>query len=165
MLTRPIAAMIFVVCATTLYALDRAKDRPWDLTTVCAVTAEPEKFDGQSVTVSAIVFSDGHHGSFLFDEACGQKGIHLYVESNATGNDQLSAALNWCHLSSRGKFISGTFTGIFHFSPADVGDPPRPTIRVNRIADLVLRSTREVSWSFPTPCPDAPPIDSLLHQP
>jgi hypothetical protein len=162
MLAEPIAVGLFVlVCASAL----RAQTRPSDLTTVCAVAKEPDRFDGHSITVRAHVQSDGLHGSQIYDESCGQYGLLLFMHPEAKGQDELDAALGWCHRSTRGKDILGTFTGIFRYKPTYLGDPPRRSISVSRIDDLVLKSTKMVSASFPTPCPDAPSVDSLVHQP
>ena len=156
----PIAMGLFIsVCASVLLA----QTTPPDLTTVCAVAMEPDRFDGQAITVRARVQSDAEHGSQIYDQSCGRYGVLLLVVPGAKGQDELDAALNWCHRSTRGKIIFGKFTGIFHFKPTYVGDPPRPSISVSRIDDLVLKSTKTTSASFPTPYPDAPPVDSLVH--
>lgn len=141
----------------------RAQSTSPNLTTVCAIAETPDKFDGRSITVKARVQSDGMHGSQIYDESCKQYGVLLFLAFGAKGEDQLDAALNWCHRSTRGKFIFGTFTGVFHFKPVFIGDSPRRTIKVSRIDDLVLRSTKETSAAFPMPCPDAPTLDSLVH--
>jgi len=153
------ALCVATTCATSLNAQSGSSTD----TTVCAIASHPEKFDGQPVKVSARVFSDGLHGSMLYDEFCGHYGILLFLVPDAKGGDQLDAALSWCHRGTRGKSISGTFTGLFHFKPVYIGDQARPAISVQRIDDLVLKSTKTASASFPTPCPDAPPLDTLVH--
>lgn len=155
-------AVGFVAVLSAAAALN-AQSNSSGLTTVCAIATEPEKFDGRSVSIRAYVFSDGMHGSYIYDQSCERYGLGLFVSHGAKGEDQLDAALGWCHLSTRGKSISGTFTGVFHFRPTYIGDTDRRSIIVNRIENLVLRSTKTVSASFPTPCPDAPSLDSLVH--
>jgi hypothetical protein len=161
-LLKTIAAGLFVVvCAPVLCA----QATPSKLTTVCAVAAQPEKCDGKEVTVRARVFSDGEHGSTIYDESCEHYGVLLFVVSGAKGEDKLDAALNWCHRTTRGKLISDTFTGVFHFKTTYLGDTARPSISIQRVDDLVLKSTKTVSASFPKTCPEAPPVDSLVHGP
>jgi hypothetical protein len=160
---RFIATIVLVWFAITCATVLNAQSDFSSVTTVCAIASQPEKFDGQSVTVDARVFSDGEHGSFIYDESCGQYGLGLFVVAGAKGKDQLDAALGWCHRSTRGKSISGRFTGVFHFRPTYIGDTERRTISIDQVKNLVLKSTRTVSASFPTPCPDAPPIESLIH--
>jgi hypothetical protein len=143
-----------MACATALNAQSDSSG----VTTICAVASQPQKFDGRSVTSNAHVFSDGEHGSFIYDESCSQYGLGLFVVVGAKGEDQLDAALGWCHRSTRGKSISGRFTGVFHFRPTYIGDTERLTSGVNQVEDLELKSTKTVSASFPTPCPDAPPL-------
>jgi len=121
--------------------------------TVCTIASQPEKFESQSVTVRARVLSDGMHGTILYDESCEDFGLHLFVNDDAKGREGLETALTWCHSSTRGKFIEGTFTGMVHFEPAT---PPQHRITVQRIEDLTVRSTHTTSASFPTPCPDPP---------
>lgn len=161
-LARSIVVGLFVIiCSGSLHA----QTTPSDLMTICAIAARPDRFEGQSVTVRARVFSDGEHGSFIYDESCEQYGVHLFLAFGAKGEDQLDAALHWCHRSTRGKLILGTFTGVFQFKPVFIGDSARLQIRVSRIDNLVLKSTKETSAAYPAPCPDAPPLDSLVHHP
>ena len=161
MLAEPIVVGLFIlVCASALCG----QTTPSDLTTVCAVAKDPDRFEGQSITVRAQVQSDGLHGSQIYDESCAQYGLLLFRHPGTKGEDELDAALGWCHRGTRGKDIFGTFTGVFHFKPIYIGDPPRRIISINRIDGLVLKSTKTASASFPTPCPDAPPVDSLVHQ-
>jgi hypothetical protein len=161
-LTVPIfVAFAVIVCAYSVHA-----QLPHSgLTTVCDVASQPNKFEGESITVKALVQSDGLHGSQIYDESCKQFGMLLFLHPGAKGEDELGAALYWCHPGTRGKLISGTFTGVFHFKAVYIGDPARRQISISRIDDLVLKSTQTSSAAFPSPCPDAPPIDSLLHQP
>lgn len=158
---RILVSLVAIVFAAALHA----QNKPLGLTTLCAVANQPEKFDGQSITVRANVQSDGVHGSSIYDESCKQYGVLLFLAFHAQGEEELDAALNWCHLGTRGKIIVGTFTGVFHFKPVFIGDPDRRTIKVDRIDGLVLKSTKAASASFPTPCPDAPPVASLVQQP
>jgi hypothetical protein len=130
-------------------------------TTICSISQSPEQFDNKIVTVRAYVQADGQHGSQIYDEACGSFGIGLFVVQGAKGKDKLDSALNWCHRGTRGKILSGTFTGVFHMKP---GNPTDRRIEVQRIDDLNLKSTKTASATFPTPCPEAPPVDTLVHE-
>jgi len=129
--------------------------------TVCSIAQSPEQFDNKTVTVRASVQADGQHGSQIYDEACGRFGIVLFVVQGAKGKDELDSALSWCHRGTRGKLLSGTFTGTFHLK---AGTPTGRTIEVQRIDDIVLKSTKTASATFPTPCPEAPPVNTLLHE-
>lgn len=128
---------------------------------ICSIAQIPEKFDNKIVTVKARVLSDGVHGSVIYDDSCGEFGIHLSILPDSKGVGEFVAALNWCHRSTRGKLLFGTFTGVFHFKP---GSPPGHSISVQRIDELVLKSTKTASATFPTPCPDAPPVNTLVHE-
>lgn len=129
--------------------------------TICSIAQSPEQFDNKMITVRARVQADGQHGSQIYDEACGRFGIVLFVVQGARGKDELDSALGWCHRGTRGKLLSGTFTGVFHLKP---GSPTDRNIEVQRIDDLVLKSTKTASATFPTPCPEAPPVNTLLHE-
>jgi hypothetical protein len=157
----PIAAGLFVIVCAPVY---HAQSTPSNLTTACAISAQPDKFNGQEVTLKARVFFDGEHGSMIYDESCGRYGVLLFVIPGAKGKEELDAALNWCHRSTRGKIISGTFTGVFHFKTTHLGETAGPSISIQRVDDLVLKSTQTISASFLTPCPEAPPVESLVRQ-
>ena len=128
---------------------------------ICLIAKNPENYDNRLVTVSGQVLSDGVHSTIINDQRCEQFGMLLFVDPGAKGENKLDAALSWCHRGTRGKLISGTFTGVFHFKP---GSPPEHSIRVQRIGELVLKSTKTASATFPTPCPDAPPLETLVHE-
>jgi hypothetical protein len=96
------------------------------------------------------------HGAAIYDESCGDFALDLFVSEDAKGKGALDTALNWCHRSSRGKLIEGTFTGLIQLKD---GTPFERRIRVNRIEDLTAKSTHTASASFPTPCPDPPTMD------
>lgn len=130
-------------------------------TTVCSISQYPEQFDNKMVTVRARVQADGQHGSQIYDEACGNFGIGLFVVQGAKGKDELDSALSWCHRGTKGKLVLGTFTGVFHLKNGNQADR---SIEVQRIDELVLKSTKTASATFPTPCPDAPSVDTLLHE-
>jgi hypothetical protein len=129
--------------------------------TICSIAQSPEQYDNKMVTVRARVQADGQHGSQIYDEACGHFGIGLFVVQGAKGKEELDSALNWCHRGTRGKLLYGMFTGVFHLNP---GDPTDRSIEVQRIDDLVLKSTKVTSATFPRPCPEAPPVDTLVHE-
>ncbi|HEY9126416.1 MAG TPA: hypothetical protein VIM62_04775 [Acidobacteriaceae bacterium] len=154
------AGMFLVTCIPALYAQSTSVNT----TDFCAVVKEPQRFDGQTITVRARVQSDGTHGSLIYDESCSDRGVTLFVFPNAKGSDQLDAALSWCHRTTRGKLILGNFTGVFHFKPIVLGDQIFADINVSRIDDIVLKSTKTTSATFPTPCPEAPSIESLVEQ-
>ena len=122
-------------------------------TTICAIAKRPASFDGHLVTVKARVFSDGMHGSLIYDESCGDYGLALFLAVDAKGEKDLEAALSWCHLTTRGKFITATFTGTISVDPEA---PYQRRITVQRVDDLIVKSTHSTSASFPTPCPDPP---------
>jgi hypothetical protein len=130
-------------------------------TTICSISQSPEQFDNKIVTVRARVQADGQHGSQIYDEACGSFGIGLFVVQDAKGKHELDSALSWCHRGTKGKLIVGTFTGVFHFKN---GNQANRSIDVQRIDELVLKSTKTTSATFPVPCPDAPSTDTLLHE-
>lgn len=161
MVAKPVAVGLYVLVYASALCAQAA---PSNSTTVCAVAKDPDRFEGQSITVRAHVQSDGLHGSQIYDESCPQSGLLLFSHPGTKGEDELDAALGWCHRGTRGKEIFGTFTGVFHFKPTCIGDPPRRIISISRIDGLVLKSAKTASASFPTPCPDAPPADSLVHQ-
>jgi hypothetical protein len=48
--------------------------------------------------------------------------VLLFLHPGAKGEDELDAALYWCHPGTRGKLISGTFSGVFHFKAVYIGD-------------------------------------------
>lgn len=143
------------VALSFIATLNAQKD-PSEPTTICAIASQPERFDGRRVAVHAQLFSDGEHGSMIYDESCGHFGLDLYVSDGAESKKDLEAALNWCHRSTRGKFIAGTFTGTIHFK---AGTPPDQRISVERIDGLTVRSTHTTSASFPEPCPDPPALN------
>ena len=156
---RPCLCLFLVLCLTLVRgALSQESVPP--TSAICSIAQNPEKFDNKVVTVKARVLSDGVHGSVIYDDSCGEFGIHLSMLPDSKGVDEFVAALNWCHRSTRGKLVSGTFTGVFHFKP---GSPPGHSISVQRIDDLVLKSTKTASASFPA-CPEAPPVDTLVHE-
>jgi len=145
--------LVSVVCAAPLHGQNAPSSA---ITTMCTIAKNPKKFEGQAVTVKAIVISDGVHGTTIYDESCASFGLHLFVSDGAKGTTALDTALNWCHKSTRGKFIEGTFTGIIQLKD---GTPFQRQITVQRIENLSAKSTHTVSASFPTPCPDPPPLD------
>lgn len=166
MLNRMLPAGIVATLFVTVYAKDLcAQTENSELTTMCTVAKQPDSFNGRLITVRARVMADGEHGSLIYDDSCAHSGLELFVASGAKGEDELDAALNWCHRGTRGKLIYGTFTGVFHFRPPYIGDSARPQIIVSLVSDLVLSSAKTASASFPTPCPEAPPLDSLVHRP
>lgn len=150
----------FILCLTFVRTA-LSQEGTLQASAICSIARSPEKYDNRVVKVRAGVFSDGNHGTILHDESCDSFGMHLFVVPGSKGEDELDAALNWCHRSTRGKIISGTFTGMFHFKP---GSPPEHSISVQRIEGLVLKSTKTASASFPAPCPEAPPLDTLLRE-
>ena len=117
-LTRASGIGLFIILSA---AAVNAQNSPPELTTVCAIAKQPDKFDGQRVTLRAGVFSDGMHGSLLYDESCKEYGLLVFLEHGARGGEELDAALNWCHRSTRGKLILGRFTGVFHYKPTYIG--------------------------------------------
>jgi len=126
------------------------------MTSMCAIAKNPKAFDGQSVTVKARVIADWEYGATIYDESCGDLGLHLFVNDDAKGKGALDTVLNWCHRGTRGKFIEGTFTGIVQLKN---GTPFERRITVQRVESLAAKSTHTGSASFPTPCPDPPPLD------
>lgn len=152
--------VFFVLCALTSRGAS-SQVRTVLVTEICSIERSPASFDGKLVTVKGDVFSDGEHSTIVYDNSCEQFAVHLFVDSAAVGGDKLDAALTWCHRGTRGKLIRGEFTGIFHFKP---GSPPEHSMGVQRIDDLVLKSAKTVSATYPRPCPEAPPLDDLLHK-
>jgi|HubBroStandDraft_1064217.scaffolds.fasta_scaffold65319_3 hypothetical protein len=152
--------VLFVSCAlASRRAWSQVRSVP--VTEICSIAGSPASFDGKVVRVKGDVFSDGEHSTIVFDKSCEQFAMHLFLDSGAIGGDKLEAALTWCHRGTRGKLIRGEFTGIFHFKP---GNPTEHNMGVQRIDDLVLKSTKTVSATYPRPCPEAPPLDTLVHE-
>ena len=145
-------AFMSLICAIPLLG----QNGSLTVTSLCTIKKDPRSFDGQSVTVRARLISDGMHGTTIYDESCRDFGLHLFLSSNAQGKGALETVLTWCHPSTRGKLITGTFTGIIQLRD---GTPFERQITVRRIEDLTAKSTRTSSATFPTPCPDPPPLD------
>jgi hypothetical protein len=152
--------VLFVLCPL-------ASRRAWSqvrtvpVTEICSIAGSPASFNGKVVRVKGDVFSDGEHSTIVFDNSFEQFAMHLFLDSGAIGGDKLEAALTWCHRGTRGKLIRGEFTGVFHFKP---GNLPEHNMGVQRIDDLVLKSTNTVSATYPRPCPEAPQLDTLVHE-
>jgi hypothetical protein len=150
----------FVLCLTLVRcALSQESDS--STSAMCSIAQNPEKYDNKVVTVKARLISDGHHGSAIYDDSCSNFGMLLFVVPGAKGEEELDAAMNWCHPTTRGKLIFGTFSGVFHFKP---GNPPGHSLSAQTIDGLVLKSTKTASAMFPIACPEAPPVDTLVRK-
>lgn len=146
-------SLVSGVCTTASHGQNGSSST---VTSMCSIAQNPKAFEDQSVTVKARVISDGVHGTALYDDSCASFALYLFVSDDAKGRTALDTALNWCHRSTSGKVIEGTFTGIVQLKDKT---PFQKRITVQRIEDLSVRSTHTASASFPRPCSDPPPLD------
>jgi len=103
-------------------------------TTVCAVSTEPNKFDGKLIEITAQFESDGIHSSVFTDKTCENFGIALFSSEHYVGEKALKNALSRGHPGTLDKTVDGTFVGRFHSHPNQV--PSRV---------LVLEQARNIS--------------------
>jgi hypothetical protein len=89
------------------------------------------------------LLSDGIHGIMIYDEACLDFGLHLFVDDGDKATENLERGLRGCHSSTRKKFIAGTFTGTVHFK---AGAPSEHRIPIYRIEDLTKGLSRSKSF-------------------
>jgi hypothetical protein len=114
MLVMAIATISFgvVTCRTTRQF---KTDRP---VSVCALIADPVKFAGRIVTVSALVSSDGFHGTSLGDPRCDGAGVVLKIEPALEERPDVIAMRQTIFAGvpgTKGKRITGVFTGRFEW--------------------------------------------------
>jgi hypothetical protein len=103
--------------------------------TVSMVAATPEKFDNQLITISAHYESDGMEREGLSDPSCKEAGTELRMLPNTRGTKKLHQALRGGYPGTLDKTVEGTFTGVFHWDPAN--HPPR-SMEVQSIKNVTV---------------------------
>jgi hypothetical protein len=107
--------VVVVLCAVA--AASRADTIRSEHTTVCAIAADPDRFEGRIVTIDAVV-SVGYHFSLLKDDECPRVGIQLgWAEPAASRRDirQMKDVLfETAPSRDNDRAISATFTGRFY---------------------------------------------------
>lgn len=109
--------MIWMVLLIFVSLTSRADGRPPIKTTVCEISAHPERFAGKRVALFAQLNSDGIERVTLTDETCEDVGIAVVAPDHFVGEAAFIAALRTGHPGTLDKTISGAFIGIFHWQP------------------------------------------------
>ena len=105
--------------------------------TLCAVVADPEKYDGKLIRVTGSVVSDGIEHLGITDKSCGDKGISVTSETTPGALDNLSKMIFTGTPGTSDKEITATFDGTFHWRPGSV---PSRLLAPSRVTNV--RMTR-----------------------
>jgi hypothetical protein len=112
MLTLSVATISFAVMTCRMTDPSQMEQ----VVTVCTLAANPGKFAGQTVTVKALVSSDGFHETSLRDPTCDGAGIALKTEPALEERPDVIAMRQAIFAGvpgTNGKKITGAFTGRF----------------------------------------------------
>jgi hypothetical protein len=94
-------------------------------TTVCAVVSSPARFNGHVVRITALIQSDGLHGSWLADRSC-DGGIFILWPESARKNPRVEQLRSTLFRSvppgTLDKDVRATLIGVF-WSQADARLP------------------------------------------
>ena len=121
-----------LLCADCSNAADNSRREI--KTTVCAISAHPERFDGKVVVFSGQFISDGIERSAVIDNSCQNYGIGIAIPEHFIGKDSWNKATRVGGPGTRDKTITGLFVGQFRWQPKQ--DPKR---------FFVLKEVRSVS--------------------
>lgn len=110
-----------------------------ETTTICSVLNNPEQFNGMKITLRGRVQSSWEYGAQIWDETCGNSGIHLFLHKENKDVQELFSMIDSGPPQNRGdttgKVIHGTFTGVFYFKAPNRRDR---SLDVQRVENLVL---------------------------
>ncbi len=102
-------------------------------TTVCEISADPNRFAGKIVVFASRFESDGMERSVLTDSACTDVGLSVSTPEHFRGEDQLKKALSLGRPGTLDKTITGTFTGRFLWRPTKT---PKRVLTLTEVRDL-----------------------------
>jgi hypothetical protein len=104
-------------------------------TTVCVVAAEPSKFEGKLLEITAQFESDGIERTVLIDQNCKNYGIAPLSPRHYISESALTDALHKGYPGTLDKTITGTFIGTFNSYPGKI---PNRTLSLQEVRNVTV---------------------------